>query len=237
MKRAIATKQKPTATRAVKTSETVRLRSGLLPVYRVSVKSLIDPSEFIPITHGEKPAGKGINLLRRADLFPNKAFLHHAPGHFGDTLLDVFSPRYGSFYPLGNPYFEFDFSRLFNTNAYYWYMELNKDAFDYEPVLQFRINPHGSANYVNIPLGVTKDFLTDRCIMTVHINNTEFNLNLFNRSNQNFDIVLAGDSFGLYDVKLALRHAPNSQKRTLCVLKQVELYNTIRAFPVGAFEA
>jgi hypothetical protein len=221
MKNTMATKQKITATRAIKTSETVSLRSGPLPVYKVAAKSLIDPSEFIPIADGKKAAGGGVKLLRRIDLFPKKAVQLHATREFdlGQTLLDEFSPIYGSYHFLRPSYFQFQFSKLMVTFADKWRMNSLANELEvliYPRSLQPLMGFPG--NYVKILLGETNNR-----ILTVKINNTQFNLDLSNSSNQFFDLWLIDNS---PDYLLELKLLPSGEG--VCEIKSIRLYDTIR---------
>jgi hypothetical protein len=228
MKNTKASKQKLTATRVVKTSETVSLRSGTLPVYRASAKSLIDPSEFIPIADGKKAAGGGVKLLRRTDLFPQEAVQLGASPKFSSwqMQLDEFSPIYGTFHYLRPSYFEFGFSKLVQTTGDFWQMDRGH-VLGVNIFTRSLLNTGVTGNYVSVLLGETN------CnTLTVEITNPQypqynlqFNLDLCNRSNQFFDLWLS-ENISYYQLRLS-----SSLEGGLCKIEKIRLYSTMHILP------
>jgi hypothetical protein len=89
---------------------TIDLGARRIPTQKVSTRTPLDASRYIPIVGAGRSSNGVIEAIRRADLLP-KSLPATAIGkveRFGDLLVDVFSPVYGSDYPLGKPAFLFD---------------------------------------------------------------------------------------------------------------------------------
>jgi len=150
--------------------------------------------------------------------------------HFGDILVDVFSPIYGSYYPLGAPAFVINEARLRLILNSVWSMALAPGEQD-DQILDFKIMNGIQANYLKVLIGHTLDASGNGAILMVGMNGTQFNLDLKAQSYQYFDLVLLGDQSAARDVRFTLSSAANNLRSAVCPIFQVELYDSIRIFP------
>ena len=195
-------------------------------------KAPIDISRFIPVvTAGARGAGQ-VRLIRRADLVPDSPVGAPAANtvHFGDVLVDVFTPMYGSYYPLGKPAFVFYEGRVYQILNSVWNLVVQPGD-QHEQVLNFKIERNIQANYLKVLIGRTLDAAGNGAILSVRIDGTQFNLDLKTQSYQYFDLVLPGDGSVPRDVRFMLNIAVNNLRTSVCPIFQVELYNTIRVYP------
>src|SRR5262245_64352250 len=79
----------------------IELNGLQIPIQAVSGKKPIEAAKFIPVL----PAGGAgsLGLIRRTDLIPKPYKAAAAAGlhNFGDLLIDIINPTYGSYYPIG----------------------------------------------------------------------------------------------------------------------------------------
>jgi hypothetical protein len=216
--------------RAPKGKGRIELNGRQIPAQIVSGRSPIDPNKFIPVVSSGARAGAPIQLIRRTDLLPKKvpatvaAFLS-----IGDLLVDVFTPTYGAYYPIGGRNaFIFSFSMLTFTRYDMWKMTLAWNKGGYQR-FGFTIVQGIQANYLRIQLGMTQGAgSANGAIIGVKVNASHFLLDLSHRSFQFFDLVLSGTP---QTVEFSLSSQENPARDSILEIQQMELYDTIRTFP------
>src|SRR5262249_18218212 len=145
-------------------------------------------------------------------------------------LVDVFSPTYGSYFPLGRPAFQLTLASTFPVFQDWWMMGLLPRV-SAQQILRFRIFPGAHGNYLVARLGQTANADgTNGTILHLRIDGVEFNLHLTTRSFGFFDLFF-GDGNASHVVDLYLRSDINNLRGVTCPIRQFELYNTIRVFP------
>lgn len=205
-----------------------------LPVRTAPRASIIDCAALIPVIAAKTKASSKLVVIRRADLLPRRFQALVTPGgwSYGFQLLDVFSPTYGFDYPFEEPHFRFEHSALARTTDSAWIMALDElNPTDQE--LSFRVLPDGQGNYLKILLGQSQS-PSGHCLLDVRVNGVKFTADVYGLGFQYFDVVLADPGVGAYDVQFSLRRASNVAD-VQCILRQLELYRSIRTFPSDHF--
>ena len=212
--------------RTAKSKAKIELGGRKIPLLGVSGKSPIDPAEFIPVlSPGARGADK-VRMVRKVDLLPKSAVNASVAAYvnFGDTLLDIFSPTYGSYYPLGQPAFAFREAQMYLVHERGWLMAFAPGD-QGEQFLQFGFGTKG--NYLKVDLGETVNGGIG-AILTVQVDGSQFNLDLTTRSNLSFDLFLFPSSPSVHEVRFSLSSVTNNLAGVLCMVSRVELYNSIR---------
>jgi hypothetical protein len=218
---------------ATKSKGTFELGGRRITTKAVPGKALIDASRFIPVVLTGTQASSQVRVIDRVDLLGDHSTVAPpaaATIHYGDILVDTFTPTYGSYYPIGQPAFIIEEVRVRLILNSLWSMLLpSGDAED--QVLDFKIMKGINANYLKVLIGHTLDNLGNGAIMTVRTNGAQFNLDLKAQTYHYFDLVVLGDSSADRDVRFTLNSAANQGRQAVCPIFQIELYNTIRVFP------
>jgi hypothetical protein len=206
----------------------IELNGRRIPTQAVSGKAPIDASRFIPVVSAGSAQAR---VISREDLLPNPTIglASAATVHFGDVLVDVFSPIYGSHYPLGAPAFVINEVRARLILNSVWSLALDSGDTE-DQVLDFTIMKGNPGNYLKLLIGHSINGGYG-AIMTVGIGGSQFNLELKAQSYHYFDLLLPGGSTSDRRVRLALSSAANSQRGAVCPIFQIELYDSIRIFP------
>jgi hypothetical protein len=197
----------------------------------VSAKTPIDPSRFIPIVPAGGRGGQVLQVIRRADLLPKSAAAEAGViDKFGDLLVDIFNPTYGSHYPIGGRnMFIFSFSKVTWTRYDMWEMTLAWDKQDHQS-LSLHIGTGAIGNYVKVALGMTQGAgSANGAIAGVYVDSSKFLLDLSHRSFLFFDLILAGPS--PHFLEFSLSSDANPRRDSILEIQQVELYDSIRTFP------
>lgn len=227
--------KKPTRSR-----KSITINDRQFPVHVLSRRAPIDTSRFIPVIPAAGRAAGPVQLVRRADLLPKSAPAAVAADfhNFGDQLIDVFDPRYGSHYPRSARFsFIFSFSRVTWTNAAPyngWRMSLEYGKPGYQR-LSFTVVQGTGGNYLRVPLFNNNGAgSAGGAILRVRAHLTDILLDLSGRAYKFFDLILIGNG-NTVEFSLSTEFNPN----TICLLDilQVELYQSIRVFPTEIFEA
>ena len=197
-------------------------------------RALLDPAVSVPIVSAGRAAK--LRIARRADFLPAsipKSLVGAVA--LGDTLVDIFTPRYGSWYPPAVPMFDFLFSRVAFTDVGGWY--LRRDATSLAQSLKFGIRAAAQAAYMRVEFGQNGDLEAPRSVMKVTVDGSSFHVDIGARSFSFLDVVLAGGGAVAHEVELALDAIPSGQTNVEAAIYRVELYRSIRAFPSGIFES
>lgn len=212
---------------AAKSKAKIDLGGRKIPTLSVSGKSPIDPAEFIPVLSPGARAADKVRMVRKVDLIPKNAVGAAVAAHvnFGDILVDIFSPTYGSYYPLGQPAFQLREAMMYLVHEQGWIMGLEGRE-QGEQHLQFGFDNKG--NYLKVDLGQTVNGGIG-AILTVQVDGSQFNLDLTTRSHQHFDLFLLSANH-VHEVRFTLSSTTNNLKNVICGVTRVELYNTIRIF-------
>ena len=217
--------------RTSKSKGTIELSGRHYPTHQVSAKTPIDPSRFIPVMPSGGRAGRALQVIRRADLLPKTAAAMAAGfNNFGNLLVDIFNPTYGSHYPIGGRHmFIFSFSKVSWTRYDMWEMTLAWDKMDHQR-LSLTIGTGAIGNYLKVALGMTQGAgSANGAIIGVKVDSSQFLLDLSNRSFQFFDLILSGPS--PHFLEFSLSSDSNPRRDSILEIQQVELYDTIRIFP------
>lgn len=192
-------------------------------------RGALDPAVSVPVVTAGRPGA--LRLVRRADLLPHsipKALVGAVA--LGDTLLDVFSPRYGSWFPQAAPLFDFLYSHAWWTDQNGW--QLNRGVKDaYAQSLRFRIRSQAQAAYMRVEFGQNTDIISPRSILTVRIDGTSFQADIGARSFSFLDVVLPSGGAVAHEVEFSLDAVPSGQPRVLASIDGIGLFRSIRAFP------
>lgn len=209
------------------------VRSKGVAVHAAGRRAVLDPAVSVPVLTAGR-FGK-LRFVPRADFLPAsvpKSLVGAVA--LGDTLVDIFTPRYGSWYPAAVPLFDFRFSRCEVTHAIGWYLS-RRTGEGLEPSLRFGIRPEAQAAYMRVEFGQNADNLSPRSILKVRIDGQSFHADIAARSFGFLDVVLPGDGAAGHEVEFSLDAVPPGQSRVLAVIYRVELYRSIRAFPTDVF--
>ena len=208
-----------------KSEGTIELGGRRIATQRVSGKAPVDASRFLAVVS----AGGQVRLIRRVDLVPQVVGAAAATVHLGYNLVDIFTPMYGSYYPLGKPAFIFNEGRVWHILNSVWNM-IVMPGDENEQVLNFKIDKNIKANYLKAILGHTISG-GHGAVLSVRVDGAQVDLDLTAQSSHFFDLVLPGDGSAVRDVRFMLNIAVNNLKTSVCPIFQVELYDTLRVFP------
>ena len=211
------------------------LRSKGAAVSAAGRRALIDPAISVPVlTAGRSPT---LRIAHRADFLPaNIPSALAGSIKLGDTLIDRFSPVYGSWYPRGTAQFDFRQSRCAATFGSGWQL-VRTDLDNFTPMLGFRIRATAQAAYMRVDFGQTGDNSAPRSILKVSIDGNSFHVDITQRSWSFIDVVLPGDGASNHEVEFSLDGVPPGQRRVFAVIQAVELYRSMLAFPTDVLEA
>ncbi|HEU5180640.1 MAG TPA: hypothetical protein VFW45_07595 [Candidatus Polarisedimenticolia bacterium] len=214
---------------AKKSKGTIEISGNRIPTHQLSGRTPIDPAKFIPIVPAPRARGeKAIRAIRRTDLLPKNAPAAVAAAlNWGDQLLDIFSPTYGSFYPIGGKHkFFFSFSLVTFTRYDMWKMTLAWNKPGYQR-LSFG---SGAGSYLRVQLGMTQGAgVANGAIVHVKADSNYFLLDLSHRSFLFFDLILAGPAPHSFEFALSSQYNPS--RESILEIQQAELWNSIRTFP------
>jgi hypothetical protein len=198
-----------------------------VPVLPVSGRGPVDSARFIPVVSTGARAADRVRLIRRGDLLPKSGAAAAAGVQFGDQLVDVFAPDYGSYYPLGKAAFVFRRAKasfIVNTG---WVLGLSPRE-PGEQLLEFAIERNTNGNYLKIDLSQTVSGTTG-AILTVRVDGIQFNLDLTTRNYLYFDLYLLGPGTAAREVGFTLSSTVNALRGVICIIERIELYNSIRS--------
>ncbi len=217
---------------AAKSKGTIEIGGNRIPTHGLSGKAPVDPAKYIPIVPVSRARGGGaIQAIRRNDLLPKNAPASVAAAlNWGDQLVDIFSPIYGSYYPIGGRHmFVFSFSTVTFTRYDMWKMTLAWNKPGYQR-LSFSIGTGAVGNYLRVQLGMTQGAgVANGAIVHVKADSNYFLLDLSHRSFLFFDLVLAGPAPHSFEFSLSSQYNPS--RESILEIQQAELWNTIRTFP------
>jgi len=207
----------------------IELNGLQIPIQAVSGKKPIEAAKFIPVL----PAGGAgsLGLIRRTDLIPKPYKAAAAAGlhNFGDLLIDIFNPTYGSYYPIGGQHaFIFSLARVSWIDHAGWRMQLAWDKYGYER-FSFGVVKRTNRSYLRVQLGETRGAGSGHgAIVGVKAQLRYFFLDLSGLSYKFFDLILTPvDTY----FEFYLHHDFNPRVDTVLEIQQLELYNSIRTFP------
>jgi hypothetical protein len=217
---------------AAKSKGKIELGGKRIPTHQLSGKAPIDPARFIPIVPARGVrADKALRAIRRTDLLPKNAPAAAAAAlNWGDVLLDIFNPTYGSYYPIGGRHmFVFSFSMVTFTRYDMWKMTLAWNKPGYQR-FSFTLGTGAIGNYLRVQLGMTQGAGTaNGAIVHVKADSSYFLLDLSHRSFLFFDLILNGPAPHSFEFSLSSQYNP--ARESILEIQQVELWNTIRTFP------
>jgi len=196
-------------------------------------RAVLDPAVSVPVVTAGRSAK--LRIARRADFLPAsipKSLVGAVA--LGDTLIDVFTPRYSSLSPAAIKPFQFQFSRCAFTDTSGWY--LRRRTVDALHLLRFFIRPEAQATYMRVEFGQNTDLESPQSVLKVRIDGQSFLADIAARSFGFLDVVLPGGAVG-YEVELSQDVIPTGQQRVIASIESVELYRSIRAFPSEVFDS